>query len=43
MGQLNWLAAALEELHGTLVFLGGLPALERTQVPAFPGLWVLLA
>jgi hypothetical protein len=37
------LAAALEELNGPLVLLGGRPGLEGSQVAAFAGLGILLS
>jgi hypothetical protein len=37
------LSAALEELHGSLVLLGGSPRGERTEVAAFTSLRVFLS
>jgi hypothetical protein len=34
---------SLEELHRTLVLLGGRATAERTEIAAAPRLWILLA
>jgi hypothetical protein len=42
-GRVDPLSGALEILHRPLVLLGGQARLERPQIPATPGLWILLS